>query len=108
MTDAVLAAVRGRDATDLVARLCDERLAFLKQIKTWPVFGAGWGRRVAEVRAVALTMAKAVPASGASPVPPTTPSAAATPVLGKVLDALAELWRMWRNRNTQPTAGERP
>ena len=108
MTDAVVAAVRGRDAADLVARLCDERLAFLKQIKTWPVFGAGWGRRVAEVRAVALTMAKAMPAPAPSPAIPTTPRAAAITVLGKVLAALAELWRMWRNRNTQSNAGERP
>jgi lysozyme family protein len=107
-TDAVLAAVRGRDAPDLVARLCDERLAFLKQLKTWPVFGPGWGRRVAEVRAVALTMAKAVPPAGASPTPRTTPSAADTTVLGKVVAALAELWRMWRNRNKQSNAGEKP
>ena len=54
----LLAAVRKRDATDLIARLCDERLAFLQRLKTWPVFGAGWGRRVAEVRAAALAMAQ--------------------------------------------------
>jgi lysozyme family protein len=57
--DALLAAVRKRDAADLIARLCDERLAFLQRLKTWPVFGAGWGRRVKEVRAAALAMAKA-------------------------------------------------
>jgi lysozyme family protein len=52
-----LAAVRLRDTHELITRLCDERLAFLKRLKTWPVFGAGWGRRVAEVRAAALAMA---------------------------------------------------
>jgi lysozyme family protein len=57
--DALLAAVRKRDAADLIARLCDERLAFLQRLKTWPVFGAGWSRRVKEVRAAALAMAKA-------------------------------------------------
>jgi lysozyme family protein len=57
--DALLAAIRKRDATDLIARLCDERLAFLKRLKTWPVFGKGWSRRVAEVRASALAMALA-------------------------------------------------
>src|SRR5690606_34928799 len=36
---------------------CDERLAFLKSLKTWPVFGTGWGRRVADVRRDALAMA---------------------------------------------------
>lgn len=57
MTGDVIAAVREREVADLVRRICDERLAFLKQLKTWPVFGAGWGRRVAEVRATALRMA---------------------------------------------------
>jgi lysozyme family protein len=59
MTDALLALLAKRDAADLIGRLCDERLAFLKQLKTWPVFGAGWSRRVGEVRTAALAMAKA-------------------------------------------------
>jgi lysozyme family protein len=54
-----LAAVGRRDAGELVARMCDERLAFLRSLRTWAVFGRGWGRRVAEVRAVALAMARA-------------------------------------------------
>jgi lysozyme family protein len=41
----------------LAAAICDERLGFLKSLKTWPVFGRGWGRRVAGVRAAALGMA---------------------------------------------------
>jgi lysozyme family protein len=53
-----LAAVARRDAPPLIAALCDERLTFLKSLKTWRVFGRGWGRRVAEVRAAALTMAR--------------------------------------------------
>jgi lysozyme family protein len=60
--DALLAAARERDPADLVRRLCDERLAFLTRLKTWPVFGAGWGRRVAEVKAAALRMAVRAPA----------------------------------------------
>jgi lysozyme family protein len=55
--DETLAAVRRRDARKLIAWLCDERLAFLKRLKTRPVFGKGWSRRVAEVRAAALVMA---------------------------------------------------
>jgi len=57
VTDAVLAGVRAHKAGELVRAICDERLSFLQRLKTWPVFGAGWGRRVAEVRAVALAMA---------------------------------------------------
>ena len=40
----------------LISRLMDERLAFLQALRTWPVFGAGWGRRVKEVRRDALKM----------------------------------------------------
>lgn len=54
-----LCAVRQREAAQLIVAICDERLAFLKRLRTWPEFGAGWGRRVAEVRATALTMARA-------------------------------------------------
>ena len=36
VSDALVTAARSRNATDLIARLCDERLAFLKQLKTWP------------------------------------------------------------------------
>jgi len=54
--DARLAKVRTGTARELIVRLCDERLAFLRRLKTWPVFGKGWGRRVAEVRVAALAM----------------------------------------------------
>ena len=49
VTDQVLAYARVRDPKVLVAAICDERLAFLKSLRTWPVFGRGWGTRVAEV-----------------------------------------------------------
>ena len=57
VTDDVVAAARAADARALVTAICDERLRFLKSLKTWAVFGKGWGRRVAEVKAVALEMA---------------------------------------------------
>ena len=47
---ATLAAVRKADPTEVIARLCDARLAWLKTLKTWPTFGKGWERRVTEVR----------------------------------------------------------
>ena len=58
MDDALLATLARHDAADLVARLCDERLSFLKSLSTWPVFGAGWGRRAADVRRAGLALAR--------------------------------------------------
>lgn len=55
--DAVIAAARRADAGWLISAICDERLRFLKNLRTWPVFGKGWGRRVAEVKAFALQQA---------------------------------------------------
>jgi lysozyme family protein len=56
VSDAVIAAARSADARVLVGTICDERLRFLQSLKTWPVFGKGWGRRVSEVRSFALAM----------------------------------------------------
>ena len=68
--DATLAAVRERDARALIQAICDERMRFLQSLKTWPVFGRGWTKRVAEVRTAALAMsdkaAGRVPSSDAS------------------------------------------
>jgi lysozyme family protein len=50
---------RTGDADDAINGALDARLAFLRGLKTWPTFGKGWGRRVAEVRAKALAMADA-------------------------------------------------
>lgn len=36
---------------NLIDRICDQRLKFLRSLKTWKTFGGGWSRRVAEVRA---------------------------------------------------------
>lgn len=49
-TIAAVNAVSNHDA--LIGRICDQRLNFLKHLKTWPVFGRGWSARVAEVRAI--------------------------------------------------------
>lgn len=85
MSEAVVAAAKSQDAADLIARLCDERLTFLKSLRTWPVFGAGWGRRVAEVRRAAFAMANgalddgaAAPAPGRGQVPAATSARKAT------------------------------
>ncbi|MFZ0401433.1 MAG: hypothetical protein WAL03_10150, partial [Pseudolabrys sp.] len=57
VTEPVIAAARSIDPRILIVAICDERLHFLQSLKTWSVFGAGWSRRVAEVKSVALAMA---------------------------------------------------
>lgn len=49
-------AIAARDAADIVAAICNERLAFLKSLKTWSVFGKGWASRVADVRRDSLAL----------------------------------------------------
>jgi lysozyme family protein len=71
VTDEVIAAVSRREVKPLVDAICDERLAFLRGLRTWPVFGKGWGRRVQEVRTAALTMAGR--AAGDKPLPRPAP-----------------------------------
>jgi lysozyme family protein len=71
LDEACIAALNAADTATLIERLCAERLAFLQKLKTWPVFGKGWGRRVAEVRVAALAMAAAAK-SGAAPRPQTS------------------------------------
>lgn len=55
--ETVIAAAKVLDAKRLVSDICEERLRFLQSLSTWKVFGAGWGRRVAEVKSVAFAMA---------------------------------------------------
>ncbi|MCR6633997.1 glycoside hydrolase family 108 protein [Devosia sp.] len=49
-----LAALRAADLARLLNDFCDRRLAFLKGLSTFVVFGRGWTRRVADIRAAAL------------------------------------------------------
>jgi len=70
VTDAVLAQASLRKPEAVVRAICDERDRFLRSLKTWPVFGKGWGRRVNEVRKAATAMANDVPAENAVTVEP--------------------------------------
>jgi lysozyme family protein len=80
--DAVIAAAHVADAKMLIAAICDERLRFLRSLKTWSVFGKGWNARVTEVRAAALAMAQGAvaptpvnaPAQGRGVVPVSKPA----------------------------------
>lgn len=84
----------------LVDDICDRRLAMLKALRTWPVFGKGWGRRVADVRKLGKSWATggrtssvAVPASDgegakgalASAKPAPRPEAGAGAVAGGIV-----------------------
>jgi lysozyme family protein len=44
------------DPAKLISMYCAKRLEFLESLKTFPVFGKGWSRRVAEVKQAALEM----------------------------------------------------
>jgi lysozyme family protein len=55
---ATMAAVKKEEENpaELIAKYSDTRLQFLKSLKTFPIFGRGWERRVNEVEAESLKM----------------------------------------------------
>lgn len=88
-----LSAVEGVEPSVIVNRMCDDRMNFLRGLKTWPTFGRGWTRRVEEVRAMALELAKA-PVVITAPTPRSdvgNPTAIA-PTPEAVHEANAEPW----------------
>jgi lysozyme family protein len=77
---ATLQLARSTDAKRLIAAICDERLRFLRSLKTWGVFGVGWSRRVQAVRAAALAMTGHAAAGAPGSEVPKTPGKAVVPV----------------------------
>lgn len=57
--DETISMARGVSKAALINTYCDNRLAFMKRLSHWSVFGKGWSRRVSEVRAQSLNWAKA-------------------------------------------------
>lgn len=53
---ATIKATKSLLPANVIHRLCDDRLAFLKRLKTWPTFGKGWSNRVRDVRTEALAI----------------------------------------------------
>lgn len=108
-----VAAVSALAPEKVVNQLCDDRLAFLKRLSIWSTFGKGWGRRVSDVRAHALSLAKngsrsvpqrpeqpSAPAPSASPVSSAQPSAGAATgksfvavIIAAVAGAAAYFWQ---------------
>lgn len=64
---ATLSAISRADPGRLIDDACDVRLAFLRGLSTFAVFGRGWERRVGDVRATAASMAAAMTAPVAAP-----------------------------------------
>jgi len=89
VSDEVIAAADVSDARAAIVAICDERLRFLQSLKTWDVFGKGWGRRVAEVKAAALAMAAATPAAAPTPTTPPPPRG----IVAALLAAIQSLFR---------------
>ena len=54
-----LAAVASHGTEDLIVAYQLKRIAFLKRLKTWPIYGTGWGARVTLVALTATDMAAA-------------------------------------------------
>ena len=54
--DHTLLAAKDADHAALVRSICDQRMKFLRSLRTFPTFGKGWTRRVNDVRATALGM----------------------------------------------------
>ena len=57
-TAALVEKAQQEDPVRLISVYCSKRLEFLESLKTFPIFGKGWSRRVAEVKQVALAMAQ--------------------------------------------------
>lgn len=82
-----LAAAKAANTADTIGQLCDNRLAWLKTLKTWPTFGRGWTNRVADVRQAALKMVGKPADVERIPVPvpkPTVPETVETEVKRKI------------------------
>lgn len=83
---ATLAAVGLSDTRDVIRKLCDGRLMWLKTLSDWKTFGKGWERRVTDVKVKALGMALEAagkPTDAPKPVPAPTPlPEASEPVRG--------------------------
>jgi lysozyme family protein len=54
-----LKAINAMDANRFIDALCNVRLAFLKELLTWRVFGSGWASRVSDLRSYSHGLAGA-------------------------------------------------
>lgn len=71
-----IAAARAAGVFATIETLCDQRMGFLRSLRTWGTFGRGWTRRVNEVRNTALNDANGRPPVAPDVEPPETPQRA--------------------------------
>ncbi|WGD31273.1 glycoside hydrolase family 108 protein [Ancylobacter sp. WKF20] len=73
--EATLAAARAVPVGTIIDGVCDRRLAMLRTLATFRHFGAGWTRRVADVRELSRRMAAGMASTKATidPAPPAEP-----------------------------------
>jgi lysozyme family protein len=60
ITAALVKKAEQEDPIRLIELYCAKRLEFLESLKTFIIFGKGWSRRVAEVKADSLAMAQGI------------------------------------------------
>jgi len=77
---ATIASAKAAFKAGTITRLCDRRMEFLRGLKTWPDFGKGWSRRVADVQKVALDMAGEAAMGRPAPKPVSAPQPVPVPV----------------------------
>ena len=80
---------------DIIKKVCVLRLEFLKELRTWRYFGAGWTKRVAACRSAALRMS-GVPASQMNQ------TGAAAGSIGAILMAAAAAIHYFQNSTNGP------
>jgi lysozyme family protein len=84
-----LAAANEQPAPQVIEQLCDARLAFVRSLGTWKVFGNGWLRRIGRIREEALAMAgETAPPSELPPKPlpmPMPPMPKGKATIGEVM-----------------------
>lgn len=76
-----VAAVHPLNLVSLINAYCDDRMAFLRGLKTFPTFGKGWTSRVQGVRALATDMVRLEPIAPPKLQPaPSEPPVAPLPI----------------------------
>jgi uncharacterized protein (TIGR02594 family) len=100
-----IAATVQADAPTLIKQICDERLAFLQRLETWPTFGKGWTRRVQGVRNAALAMvsAGAVAVTPPPPTPAPKPTTPQVPSLDDIRTAVEDAIRRFQEKGMADT-----
>lgn len=98
-----IAATKEHDEDEVINKLCDNRLYFLKGLSTWATFGRGWTTRVEDVRRDAIADAQQFldddegyiePKPNPPEKPPETTSKSIDEALARIDAAVADIRRL--------------